>query len=305
MNLSDLKLFIQIAHTGSITASAKHMGVTTAAASSGLKRLEQQLGAPLFIRSTRKLQITAAGEKFLCHCLQAIEALERGVVSVHETLGSIKGELKLSVPSDLGRNRLLPWLDELMLLHPDLVIDLTVSDSLSDLFSNQVHVALRYGEPLDLNMIAFHIGSLKRVTCASAKYLAHNLEPKHPQDLKEHQCLLYRTKGRLFNHWIYEQGEQNFNIKVRGSRSCDDTDIVRRWAISGHGIIYRSQLDVVSDLESGQLVPILTAFTSPPVELYLLCPSRNQVTPAVIALREMLRNKLLEVGGTDSSHNTW
>ena len=171
MNTSDLTLFVQIAQTGSITASAKQVGITTAAASSALKRLENQLGVALFIRTTRQLRITTAGEKFLFHCQQALNSLQQGLISAQESLGNITGQLRLSVSSDLGRNILIPWVDEMMLENPSLSIDLTVSDSLTNFFEDKVDLALRYGKPQDSNMIAFHIATLNRVTCASPDYI--------------------------------------------------------------------------------------------------------------------------------------
>lgn len=291
MNTADLRLFVRISQTASITESAKQVGITSAAASSALKRLENQLDVQLFVRTTRQLRITEAGEKFLFHCQHALDSLEQGMIAAHETMGNIKGELRLSVPSDLGRHHLLPWIDDLMAKNPSLSIDLTISDSLTNLFLDKVDFALRYGKPQDSSMVAFHIASVNRITCASPAYLAAFGEPQHPQDLKEHVCLLYRANGRLFNQWEYRQADKRYKVKVSSNRACDDTDIVRRWAVMGKGIAYRSQIDISADFNDGKLVPILTGFQSPPVELYLLCPNRKQVTPAMIAFRDMLREK--------------
>ncbi|WP_261840813.1 LysR family transcriptional regulator [Aliamphritea ceti] len=295
MNISDLNLFIRIAETGSITESAKQLGITTAAASLGLRRLEKQLDVPLFIRTTRQLRITSQGEKFLFHCRQAIESLEHGVLSAHETQGEISGELRFSVSSDLGRNQVFNWVDEMMDQYPSLTIDLNVSDSLSNFFLDQVDVALRYGKPEDSTMVAFHIASINRVTCAAPEYLAAHGTPTHPEELRQHNCLLYRLDGRLFNHWEYKDAESKHSIKVSSNRISNDTDIVRRWAVAGKGVAYRSEIDISADLRSGKLVQLLDDYQSPPVELYLLCPGRKQVTPAVIAFREMLREKCKEI----------
>lgn len=291
MNTSDLELFIRIAETSSITESAKQLGITTAAASSGLKRLENQLDFQLFIRTTRQLRITPQGETFLFHCRKALETLDNGVIAAHEMLGDIRGELRLSVSSDLGRNIVFPWTDEMMDNYPSLTIDLNVSDSLSDFFLDQVDVALRYGKPEDSSMVAFHIATLDRITCASPDYLSNFGTPTHPDQLREHNCLLYRLNGRLFNQWQYSNDSETHRVKVSSNRISNDTDIVRRWAVTGKGVAYRSQLDITSELTNGELIPVLTDYRSPPVELYLICPSRKQVTPAVIAFREMLREK--------------
>jgi DNA-binding transcriptional LysR family regulator len=293
MNTSDINLFIRIVETGSITEVAKQQGLTTAAVSSALKRLEKQLDLQLLIRTTRQLRITPQGEQFLFHSRQALRTLEQGRISAHQLQGRISGKLRLSISSDLGRNSALPWIDELLDLHPSLSIDLSVGDSLSDFYLDQVDVALRYGKPQDSTMVSFHIATLKRVTCASPSYLSTFGEPLHPDDLRQHNCLLHRRSGRLFNHWEYMDNAKACNIKVEGNRVSNDTDIVRRWAISGKGIAYRSQIDVMSDLRDGSLVEVLPLYQSPPVELHLICPSSKKVSPAVIELRELLRKKLV------------
>jgi len=295
MNTSDLNLFIRIVETGSITETANQLSITPAAVSSALKRLEKQLDVQLLIRTTRQLRITPQGEQFLFHCRQALASLEQGRIAAHQTQGKVSGKLRLSVPSDLGRNTLLLWIEELLNEHPLLSIDLTVGDSISDFFIDQVDMALRFGKLEDSSMVSFHIATMNRITCASPGYISKHGEPVHPKCLKEHNCLLHRRAGRLFNNWEYADHLGSYKVKVDSNRVSNDTDIVRRWAVSGKGIAYRSQIDVYSELRSGQLVQLLPDFESPSVELNLICPSREQVSPAVIAFRELLREKASQI----------
>ncbi|MFT5722352.1 MAG: DNA-binding transcriptional LysR family regulator [Motiliproteus sp.] len=295
MNTSDLKLFTRIAETGSITEAAKQRGISTAAASLALRRLEKQLDVQLFIRTTRQLRITSQGEQYLFHCRQALASLDQGRLSAHQVQGKIGGELRLSVSSDLGRNLVLPWMDELMDNHPSLSINVSAGDSLANFFMDEIDVALRYGKPEDSTMVAFHIATLSRVTCASPAYLSRFGEPSHPDDLRTHNCLLHRLDGRLFNTWEFRGDRGSHRIKVSSNRVSNDTDMVRRWAVAGKGIAHRSQIDIYADVQSGKLVKILSDFQSPSAQLYLLCPSRKQVTPAVIAFREMLREKCAQM----------
>ena len=291
MNISDLNLFIRIVETGKITEAAKQLDITPAAVSSALKRLEQQLDVQLLVRTTRHLRITPQGEQFLFHCRQALDSLEQGRIAAHQMQGKLGGKLRLSVPSDSGRNTVLSWIDEFLDLHQALSIDLSVSDTLSNFFEDQVDLVLRYGKPQDSTLISFHIATIERVTCASPAYLDNFGIPSHPKDLRHHECLLHLRAGRLFSHWQYADGNNTYKIKVEGKRVSNDTDIVRRWAVNGKGIAHRTKIDVMSDLESGKLVEILTDYQSPAAELHLICPSRKQVSPTVIALRELLREK--------------
>jgi DNA-binding transcriptional LysR family regulator len=296
MNTSDLNLFIRIVETGSLTETANQLNITPAGVSSALKRLEKQLDVQLFIRSTRQLRITPQGEQFLFHCRQALNSLEQGRLSAHQAQGKVTGKLRLSVSSDLGRNTLLPWIDELLEEHPLLSIDLTVGDSISDFFLEQVDIALRYGKPEDSSMVSFKIATVKRITCASPDYILQHGEPAAPENLRTHNCLLYRRAGRLFDQWDYSNGSNSYNVKVESNRVSNDTDIVKRWAVAGKGIAHRSFIDIHSELNSGQLVQLLPEYESPTVELHLICPNREQVSPAVITFRELLRSKLSKIG---------
>ncbi len=155
MNTSDLELFIRTADCGNITAAAGQLDTSPAAASAALKRLEKQLGVELFIRSTRQLRITAEGERFLLHCRQAIDSLEYAKASIAEMQGEIAGEIRMSVSSDLGRNLVLPWLDDVMDDNPQLSVQLSIGDSLADFYMDRVDVALRYGSRKILRWLPF------------------------------------------------------------------------------------------------------------------------------------------------------
>lgn len=290
MNTTDLKTFLCILETGSISVTADQLSQSPAAVSYALKRLEQQLEAQLFVRSTRALRVTAAGEHFAKHARQALSVLEQGVQGVRTGSG-LSGSLSCSLPSDLGRNWVLPWLDELLAAHPELSLDVRLGDSLVDFYAEQVDVALRYGAPKDSSLVAFEIASVPRITCASPAYIERFGAVQTPAELAEHQCLIYRRQGRLFDLWHYSDGEQSQRIAVKGRRTSDDTDVVRRWALAGEGIVYRSQLDVQHELRSGQLQALLQDYSAPPLPLYLYCAGRRQVSAAVIALRDLLRER--------------
>ena len=299
MNIQDLTLFVRTAQTCNITASALQLEMSPAAASAALKRLEKQLGVQLFIRSTRKLRITAEGERYLVHCTEALAALEKGKASLNETQGKIAGEIRLSSSSDLGRNIVLPWLDEVMDSYPELSIQFNVGDNLADFYHDKIDMALRYGEPEDSSLVAFLIAKIDRVVCASPAYLAEHGEPNHPSELSQHNCLLYRFGDRVYDTWPFvdnavKQAGKNsdkYTVKVSGNRLSNDADVVHRWVVAGKGITMKSRLDMAADLRSGHVVEILNDFYSPAINLWLICPNRTQVTPAMLMLRDLLRSK--------------
>jgi DNA-binding transcriptional LysR family regulator len=291
MNTADLALFVRTADIGSITASAQQLDMTPAAASAALKRLEKQLGVQLFVRSTRQLRITTEGERFLLYCRQALTALEDGKASLNAMSGKIAGTVRLSVTSDLGRNRVLPWLDEAMEEHPELSINLITSDSRLDFYLDRIDVALRMGEPEDSSMVAFHIVSFDRIACASPAYLDQHSTPKHPDDLQQHNCLIYQLRDLSYDLWTLYSDTETYKVKIKGNRASNDGDVVRRWVVSGKGIAFKSRLDMTADLNAGNVVQVLSDYRSDPISLWLTCPSRKQVTPAVLMLRDWLREK--------------
>jgi DNA-binding transcriptional LysR family regulator len=304
MNTADLELFVRTADIGNITAAAVQLDISPAAASAALKRLEKQLGIELFIRSTRQLRITAEGERFLLHCRQALSSLDDAKASITEMKGEIAGEVRLSVSSDLGRNLILPWLDEVMDNNPKLSFQLSIGDSLADFYMDKVDVALRYGQPEDSTMVAFKLATVDRVICASPGYIATYGSPKKPEDLLQHNCLLYQLGSKTYNQWeLISKNSGNTisntddsiksrsKIKVSSNRMCNDGDIVKRWAVAGKGIALKSRLDLSHDLNAGRVIELMPDYYVEPTSLWLICPNRKQVTPAILLLRDLLREK--------------
>ncbi len=301
MNTKDLALFIRTADSGSITRAAEQLEMTTAAASAGLKRLEKQLEVQLFIRSTRQLRITAEGERFLVYCRKALTNLDAGKASIQALEGKVTGELRISAPSDLGRNLLLGFIDDIMELHPNLSISLLLGDSIADFYQDRVDLAIRYGNQNDSSMVAFKLATIDRVLCASPSYLATFGIPATPYDLLKHNCLFFQLNGRTDNQWEFiptnnkRHGNEKIKITVESNRCSNDGDAVRLWAIAGKGVAYKSRLDMTEDLRLGRVVRVLPEYHSPSVDLNLMSPTREQITPAVLLLRDILRDKFTQL----------
>ena len=301
MNTNDLALFVEIADIGSITTAATQLEISPSAASAALKRLEKHLNIELFIRSTRKLRITPEGERFLVHCRKILSILEDGKVSIINSQDEIAGHIRLSVSSDLGRNLILPWLDDVMDENPKLNFQLSLDDSISDFYMDNIDVALRYGEQLeDSSMVAFHLITTEYVVCASPEYVKYYGTPQKPADLLNHNCLLYRLRNQTYDLWEFtnKQSLEGTNpiqkVKVRSNRVCNDGDVVKRWSTSGKGIALKSRLNISNDLKTKNLIELMTDYQAKPISLWLICPSKKQVTPAVLFLRDLLRDKCKE-----------
>jgi DNA-binding transcriptional LysR family regulator len=295
MLLADLNVVLNVAKFRSITAAAESLDMRTATASAAIKRVERHIGIDLFIRTTRQLRLSAAGERYLPKCEQAVQMLELAKQNVKNDLEVIDGELRISVPSDLGRNLILPWLDDFMHQHKGITIKLHISDSNIDFYRDPIDIALRYGSPNDTNLYGFKICDVPRVVCATAKYLEHYSEPQHPHELIKHNALLYQLHDIIHDVWEFYHHNEIIKVKVQGDRASNDAELVRRWCVNGKGVAAKSILDMSDDLLYNKVVTILNEFAPKPTELWLVCPTRQTITPAVRLLREHLRRQCLQV----------
>lgn len=291
MLLEDLKVVLKVAEFRSITAAAESLDMRTATASAAIKRVERALGIELFIRTTRHLRLSVAGEKYIPNCAQALQMLDLAQQNVKDDLDIIDGELKISVPSDLGRNLILPWLDEFMATHTGISLKLHITDSNIDFYRDPVDIAIRYGTPNDANLYGFKICNVPRVLCATKQYLKNNPKLKHPNDLISHNGLLYQLHDIIYDVWEFEENGKPIKVKMQSNRSSNDAELVRRWCVSGKGVAVKSSLDMSHDLLNDKIVSVLNDFTPKPSELWLICPSRQTISPAVRLLREHLKTK--------------
>lgn len=296
LRFDDLQLFVTTADLGNLSAAARRLDISPAVASAALKRLEQQLEARLFSRSTRSLRLTPEGELFLGHARLALQSLDDGRQQLAGSKVGISGPLQLSAPSDFGRNTLLPWLDEFQQAHPQVQLRLLLGDRVADLFREPVDIALRYGAPEDSSLVALPVAAAnRRVLCAAPLYLHKHGTPQTVDELSEHNCLLYMLGGRLHDRWRFSDGKREQGISVKGDRVSDDADVVRRWAVSGAGLVYKSWLDVAGDVRAGRLQVLLPELRGEPTPLNLICAHRAQLSKPVLLLREFVQARCAEL----------
>lgn len=296
--LRDFELFLLVADYGSLSAAARRLDITPAAASVALKRLEAEVGVQLFRRSTRSLRLTDEGQVFLEHCRQAMQLLADGRAAALTGSAALRGVLQLSIPSDFGRNVMLGWLDDFQALHPELTLRLLLSDRKADIFRQPVDLAFRYGKLPDSSLVALPVApDNRRVLVASPAYLERHGAPMHPDELVGHNCLCFLLGEQVHDRWRFFRDGQELSVQVRGNRISDDGDVARRWALAGQGIAYKSGLDVAADLQAGRLLRLCPEFAGEPAPLHLLCADRRQISPVVRALREFVTGRCTQLLG--------
>ncbi len=290
--IDDLQVFVRTADLGSFSAAARELGISPAVASLAIQRLEQKSQVRLFVRSTRALRLTTEGELFLSHVRESLHHLQLGYQSLRLDEHGFQGPLQLAAPSDLGRHALLSWLQVFKQRFPTLEIRLLICDQWADLYRQPVDLAIRYGVFDDSSLIALPIAPHnRRIFCASPDYLARHGTPHQPQELTQHACLAFMRDHQLYDQWRYEDAGQTQVVTIQPRHTCNDAEIVRRWAVAGEGVAYKSWLDVAEDVRAGRLVWLMPAYSGESVPLSLVCPHRNQLTPVVKALLDLLRQQ--------------
>lgn len=292
IRLDDVQLFVQTVDAGSFSAAARLNGVTPAMASNAVQRLERELNVRLFVRSTRSMRLSDDGERYLPHARAMLASVAEGTRALAEGRGEITGLLRLAVPSDLGRNVLLPWLDAFQAEHPGITLQLRVSDRTTDLHRHPIDAAVRYGVLEDSSLVAQPLlPDNRRVACASPDYVARHGAPAHPDDLREHNCLCFVLGELVHDRWTFALPQGSCTIKVTGNRVSDDGEVTHRWGLAGHGVIYKSRADIAHDLAAGRLVDLFPGLGEL-APLSLVSAHRTQLTPAVQRLKEFLRERL-------------
>lgn len=292
IRVDDLALFERSAVLGGFSEAAREADLLPGQVSAAIKRLERELEIRLFARSTRSLRLTAEGERYLPYARQVLQALREGHEQLHQARKELRGLLQIAAPSDLGRNVLLPWFTAFRRQHPKLTLRLFLSDRVADVFREPVDVAIRYGTPEDASYVALPLAPQnRRVLVASPGYLERHGRPETLADLQRHDCLFYLLGGRVYDKWVFHDGGQRVVAHVRGPLQADDADVVHRLALDGEGVIYKSWLDVAEHVRTGRLEVLLPQLTGEATPLHLVCPHRQQFSPAVQLLHQLLRQR--------------
>ena len=291
--LGDMRLFTEAAALGSLSAAGRKLGLSPAAASARLLKLEKSLTARLFERTTRQLRLTDEGRLYLQHCRIALQAIDDGEAALHAGQNLVRGKVRISATSDFGRNLLCHWLDEFSRVYPDVSFSLTLSDSVSNLLLEDIDLAIRFNRPSEGNLIARRLAPNRRVLCASPDYVERHGAPKQLADLASHACLAIKERDHPFGLWRLHVRGEPVSIKVTGPLSTNHGEVAVQWALAGRGIVLRSLWDVRPLLESGQLVQVLPDVTQP-ANVWAVYPARLAASAKVRVCVDFLADEFAQ-----------
>src|SRR5258705_7669215 len=205
-NLGDIRLFVEAANQGGLSAAGRKLGLSPAAASARLIKLESVLHTRLFERTTRHLRLTDEGRTYLTYCQQALQALDDGQAFLQAGKSVVRGKVRISATSDFGRHVLKDWLDQFNRQYPEVTFALLLSDSLSNLLHDDIDLVIRFGVPPDSSFVARRLAPNRRVLCASPDYVAAHGVPERPQDLDRFDCIVLGSASGLANECRFMRG---------------------------------------------------------------------------------------------------
>jgi LysR family transcriptional activator of dmlA len=284
----DLTFFVLLAKLGNMSATARELGLTPPAVTKRLMLLEQRLGVRLVNRTTRRISLTSEGENYLAQATQILASIRDMEDSVSSGRVAPKGLLRVNATPGFGRTRIAPLVSQFAHHHPEVEVELQLTDRPISLVEEAYDLAIRFGELPDTRLSARKLMSNRRFLCASPAYLKKAGEPQTPEELHRHRCILHRQDDDVYGTWRLQKGRRIELVKVRGAVSSNDGDVVMNWALEGHGIVQRSEWDAGRYLASGRLRVVMPAYALPPADLYVYYPSRRNLPAKARAFIDFL-----------------
>lgn len=286
IEIDDMRAYVEVVESGGFSSAARRLGLSKSIVSRRVAKLEDELGTRLLNRTTRGISPTEAGLDFKARSERIVAELEeaREVMAHHR--GDVVGRLRLTAPITFGVRHVAPLIAMLAERHPKLEIDLSLSDRKVDIVAEGYDAAIRLGALADSSLVARRITAVHAAVVASPDYLAEHGYPERPEDLAQHQCLLY--SGTANADWTFQVGKRTTAVRPRGRFRADSGEAILEWAIAGRGIAALPVFLLSDALERRLLVPVLHGYRMPDTALYVLRPPGQNVPGKVRALIDVM-----------------
>jgi DNA-binding transcriptional LysR family regulator len=291
-----IPIFIAVTDNAGFSSAARQLGISKSAVSKRITQLEDQLGARLFHRTTRKLSLTEAGERFYEYAAQANRSAQQAEDAVHELKGEPRGILKIQLPMTLGQMHIAPLIPIFLQRYPHLEIDLVMDDRHINLVEQGYDLAVRAGDMPDSNLIARPLAPLHSVVCASPKFL-QAFEQQFEQTLDQPplltkaNCITYSYSSNA-NIWQFVSSQASHKIKVSGNYRVNNSAALKQALIAGMGIGRLPTFIVGDAIKRGELVALFQDYKMPSKSLYAVYPERQYLPTKVRAFLDFLIEKL-------------
>ena len=292
-NVNDLLAFLAVARERSFTRAAKKAGLSQSALSHTIRQLEERLGVRLLMRTTRAVAPTEAGQRLLDSIGPSFDEIEAQVAALSELRDKPAGTIRI-VASDFAiRSVLWPKLRTFLPKFPDIKVELSRDNGLTDIVTQRFDAGVRMGEQLAKDMISVRIGpDIRFAAVGTPAYFKKKSEPSHPQDLVQHNCITERhpTSGGIWA-WEFEEGGREIKIRVDGQLVFNNSYDVIDAAVGGFGLAYVPEEIALPHLKNGRLKRVLEKWSPFWNGYHLYYPSRRQSSPAFLAVVDALRQR--------------
>jgi DNA-binding transcriptional LysR family regulator len=290
-NFSDLAFFTCINRLGSLAAAAQELGVTPPAVSKRLATVETRLGVRLLNRTTRRISLTAEGERYLLEGARILEAMEGLERSISGNGATPHGLLKVGATLGFGRRHIAPALSDFSREFEKLEVQLYLSDRPINLVDLGLDLVVHFGDVPDARLASRLLARNRRILCASPSYLKAAAPLETPRDLARHHCIFIRESDETFGTWHLHNGSQHESVKVRGGMSTNDGESAVAWALDDRGVILRSMWDVAEALRIGTLRQVLPQWSLASADIHLVFPAPTNRPERVRAIVDYLLDR--------------
>ena len=281
MDFNEVAIFISVVQEGSFSQAAKKLGMPNSTVSAKVSNLEKRLGVTLIQRTTRKLNITPAGQAYFKRCIQGLEEIKAAESEIAAVQGEPQGLLRITAPNELGSSILPGIVSQYIKKYPKARIEVLLTDRRVDLLSENVDLAIRAGELKDSSLIAKRIGTLYFAPFASPKYLKTKGTPTHPRELRNHSCLQFTPVG--VDEWKMTSAKGSLNVPIPGRILINDMFALKKMALMDDGIVFLPTYYCYQEVKSNKLIRILPEWRSHLTPIHFVYPAQRFVTPKLSA----------------------
>lgn len=295
---AELKAFVAIVDRSSFAKAADHLGLSRSALSQTIRQLEARLGVRLLNRTTRSVSPTEPGRRLHERMAPMLREMDAAVAEAVDTRTRASGTLRINTLSMAAKRLIAPRLGRFAGAHPDVVLDIVINDALSDIAGEGFDAGIRVGNRVQKDMVAVRMTpDVELLAVASPDYLARHGEPRTPEDLSRHACILWRFpgSGRIAG-WEFSKAGKTVEFFGEGNVISNHQDIIVPAALQGLGILYAyNDDDIAEALRDGRLRRVLADWSPKVPGLYLYYSSRRHMLPALRAFIDCMLDR--DLGG--------
>lgn len=270
--LNDMALFVEVVKARGFRNAAEAVGIPNSTISRRISTLEKAIGLRLLHRTTRKIELTEAGQIYFERCKRIVDEAKLAHEQLGELLAQPSGVLRASLPVDFANIYLAPLIAEFARQYPGISFDFDLTPRLVDLVSEPFDVAIRMGNPPNSNLIARRLANLACYLYASPRYLENFGEPAYPADLAQHECIGFKTAKA--NAWTLHKANQSVEVTVGGRFQVNSVGLIRRLATLDLGIAILPEEIVAEDVAQGRLRRVLPDWEGPSTPVYAMTETR-------------------------------